>query len=224
MTSAAQATVAVYSPTGSAIGDAVLDQLGTTAARAEDTASPGHLHGAVFVTGAPGEYGIEDERVGAYVAHVVEAATAIATTLASGVSESSALVIVLPPLSDTLSAGATPISIAAGALVGLCRALAVDLGDRGLRVNLVQPGLMHTASSLGPMPTIPLERPGGKHTEAVDVAHAVEFLLSDDSSYITGVQLDVDGGVSEDRHAAVSVLWADGLLTPDGPGLAALLT
>jgi NAD(P)-dependent dehydrogenase (short-subunit alcohol dehydrogenase family) len=87
-------------------------------------------------------------------------------------------------------------------LLGLTRALAVDLGPRGVTVNAVAPGSI--AAGLGLTsgwtsdPRIrawdasrtPLQRVGA----AEDVAGAVAFLVSDDASWITGQTIVVDGG------------------------------
>jgi NAD(P)-dependent dehydrogenase (short-subunit alcohol dehydrogenase family) len=85
------------------------------------------------------------------------------------------------------------------ALGGLCMWLAKHSAARGIRVNLVVPGLIDT--SLGRLASkadpgreerpIPLGRQG----TAWEVAHAAAFLLSSEASYITGHSLPVDGGL-----------------------------
>jgi 3-oxoacyl-[acyl-carrier protein] reductase len=84
-------------------------------------------------------------------------------------------------------------------LIGLTMAVARELGSRNITVNAIAPGWIETAMTSGLpdelrqtlLKTIPLGRPG---TEA-DVAHAVCFLASEDSSYITGHVLNVNGGM-----------------------------
>lgn len=86
------------------------------------------------------------------------------------------------------------------ALLGLCRHTALEGGRRGVRANVLAPGLIDTplgrlASKLRPgreSAAIPLGRQG----TAWEVAHAAVFLLSDESSYITGQLLVVDGGLA----------------------------
>ena len=86
-----------------------------------------------------------------------------------------------------------------GALM-LTKALAAELADRGIRVNAVAPGATNTlftgTSFAEPevfatfSDRLLIKRVG----EPEDMAAAVSFLLSDDASYITGIQLPVDGG------------------------------
>jgi NAD(P)-dependent dehydrogenase (short-subunit alcohol dehydrogenase family) len=86
------------------------------------------------------------------------------------------------------------------ALGGLVRHIAVEVERRSIRANIVAPGLMDTA--LGRMST--LARPSraltpvplGRQGTAWETAYAVLFLLSDESAYITGQTLVVDGGWS----------------------------
>ena len=93
------------------------------------------------------------------------------------------------------------------ALRSFARTWAADLKDRGIRVNAVSPGITDTpglnelmvASGAGDQAlkrlsaAAPLGRPGTPD----EVARAVVFLASDDSSYITGTELFVDGGIAQ---------------------------
>jgi NAD(P)-dependent dehydrogenase (short-subunit alcohol dehydrogenase family) len=93
------------------------------------------------------------------------------------------------------------------ALRSFARTWAADLKERGIRVNAVSPGVIDTpglndllvSSGAGPHPlkalaaAVPLGRPGTSD----EIASAVVFLASDDSSYVTGIELFVDGGVAQ---------------------------
>ncbi|MBY0225634.1 MAG: SDR family oxidoreductase [Hyphomicrobium sp.] len=90
-----------------------------------------------------------------------------------------------------------------GAVVQLTRSMALDHARDGIRVNAVCPG--DTDTAMLAMGTDPAERqqalakladglPLGRVGTPADVAAAVAFLLSDDSSFITGACLPVDGG------------------------------
>ncbi|KAK3406281.1 hypothetical protein EUGRSUZ_K02446 [Eucalyptus grandis] len=91
------------------------------------------------------------------------------------------------------------------AVVGLVRSASVQLGAHGIRVNCVSPYALATrltSASLGGMSAEEVERyyepamvlKGGGMLKAGDVAEAVLFLASDESAFITGHDLVVDGG------------------------------
>lgn len=85
-------------------------------------------------------------------------------------------------------------------VVGLTRALAVELGRRSVRVNCICPGATLTPMLLATAPEYRAARvrrvPLGRLGEPQDQADVVSFLLSDASRYITGASIPVDGGVS----------------------------
>ncbi|MEN9893392.1 MAG: hypothetical protein RLY78_3687 [Pseudomonadota bacterium] len=91
-------------------------------------------------------------------------------------------------------------SAAKAGMLGLGRAMAREFGIDGIRVNAVTPGLIATDINKGLIPDdrmkgileqIPLNRIG----EPADVAGCVVFLASDLAKYLTGVTLDVNGGM-----------------------------
>lgn len=84
------------------------------------------------------------------------------------------------------------------ALIGLTRGLCKELGPRRIRVNTVAPGLTETVP--GALPAQVVERVAattalGRICRPEDVAGAVLFLAGDAARYISGVTLNVDGGV-----------------------------
>jgi NAD(P)-dependent dehydrogenase (short-subunit alcohol dehydrogenase family) len=85
-------------------------------------------------------------------------------------------------------------------LIGLCRHVAMEGARRGVRANVVAPGLMDTPMGrrvTGARPQRDRIRiPLGRQGTAWEVASATMFLLSDEASYITAQVLAVDGGLS----------------------------
>jgi len=84
-------------------------------------------------------------------------------------------------------------------VIGLTKALARELGLRGVRVNAVAPGYIDTELT-NVLPedlrqTILANTPLGRLGEPEDVAGAVRFLCSDEASFVTGEVLLVDGGL-----------------------------
>lgn len=83
-------------------------------------------------------------------------------------------------------------------LLGMTRAMAIDLGRMGITVNALAPGSinspMNAAQSSDKANDWGQETPVGRWGTAEDVANAAVFLALDESSYITGAELKVDGG------------------------------
>lgn len=86
-------------------------------------------------------------------------------------------------------------------VMGITRAAAVDLGGRGIRVNAIAPSAVPTEGTLRLRnaerdATRIADTPMGRLGTVDDIARAVCFLLSDESEFITGQVLPVDGGTS----------------------------
>lgn len=88
------------------------------------------------------------------------------------------------------------------AIRSFARTWTTDLKSRGIRVNVVSPGMIHTPamqtylqSNAGAEDALKQMIPFGRLGQAEEVAKAVLFLASDESSFIAGDELFVDGGV-----------------------------
>ena len=91
-------------------------------------------------------------------------------------------------------------SAAKGAIQALAKAMARELAPEGIRANAVAPGMVETALLDGKIDPAGRQRvaegvPLGRLAQPEDIANACLFLASDLSAYITGVVLDVNGGM-----------------------------
>ncbi len=96
--------------------------------------------------------------------------------------------------------GLTVYGATKAALDGFTRALARELGPRGITVNSIAPGFLRTEMSQGldqqQLDQIVRRTPVGRLGEGEDVAAAVQFLASREASFITGQVLVLDGGLT----------------------------
>lgn len=105
-------------------------------------------------------------------------------------------------IGQTGNAGQANYAASKSGTVGFSKSVAQEIASRNIRVNCIAPGFIATEMThvlndevkAKIMEKIPLQRMG----EAKDVANAVKFLLSDESSYITGHTLSINGGMYMD--------------------------
>ena len=98
------------------------------------------------------------------------------------------------------NAGQTNYAASKAGIVGFSKSVALELGSRNIRSNVIAPGFIETemtgkldeATVQGWRDSIPLKRGGSPD----DIANACVFLASDMSGYITGQTLSVDGGMN----------------------------
>ena len=93
--------------------------------------------------------------------------------------------------------GEAAYAAAKAGLVGLARAVAVDHAGDGITCNAVAPGWIATGSQTDHESREGLTTPVGRSGTPDEIARAVLFLASDDSSYVNGVELFVDGGAAQ---------------------------
>ena len=97
------------------------------------------------------------------------------------------------------NAGQTNYAASKAGIIGFSKSVALELGSRNIRSNVIAPGFIETemtakldeATVAGWRSGIPLKRGGSPE----DIANACVFLASDLSSYITGQTINVDGGM-----------------------------
>jgi NAD(P)-dependent dehydrogenase (short-subunit alcohol dehydrogenase family) len=101
--------------------------------------------------------------------------------------------------------GFFPYAAAKSAVLGLTRSLALDYGTSNVRANAVCPGYVRTRlmqdwldlqDDPGVEARVIEQQPLGRIGEPAEVASLVAFLASDESSYITGAVISIDGGLS----------------------------
>jgi NAD(P)-dependent dehydrogenase (short-subunit alcohol dehydrogenase family) len=96
--------------------------------------------------------------------------------------------------------GTSAYSAAKAGIMGLTKALARELTPRGIRVNCVAPSMVDTdiaGDLLTPERKVDLAKStlAGRLATVEDVTNCILFLASDESSYLTGVTLDINGGM-----------------------------
>jgi len=90
-------------------------------------------------------------------------------------------------------------SAAKAGLIGMTKALAKEVGPSGIRVNCISPGVIQTrmnnSLSVDDLTILTQETPLGRIGDASEIAKSILFLSDDDSSFITGQVLSVNGGI-----------------------------
>ena len=106
-------------------------------------------------------------------------------------------------ITSVVGAGGNPgqanYAAAKAGVAGMTRALAQELGSRGITVNCIAPGFIETDMTAelpqAQQDTLRAKIPLGKLGQPSDVAHAVAYLASEGAGYVTGHQLHVNGGM-----------------------------
>lgn len=96
--------------------------------------------------------------------------------------------------------GGTAYHSSKGAVRLLTKATAAEYASRGVRVNSIHPGIIETPMTVNMAPErlqLLVDRtPMGRRGTAMEIAYGVLFLASDESSFMTGAELVIDGGLT----------------------------
>ena len=97
------------------------------------------------------------------------------------------------------AAGGAHYAATKGGVLGLARAMALETARDGIRVNVISPGVTDTPQPRGHRSQADLDaaaaaNPMGRIGEPEDMAEAALFLMEDDSSFVTGQDIRINGG------------------------------
>jgi NAD(P)-dependent dehydrogenase (short-subunit alcohol dehydrogenase family) len=169
-------------------------------------ALPEVLHGVVYSVGSinlrPFNRLTEADFINDYRINVVGAALVVQQGLKALKTAQGASVVLMS--SVAAKAGMSfhaSIAAAKGGVEGLALSLAAELASQYIRVNVVAPSLTETPLAQNLLSTpekkeaAAKRHPLGKFGQSSDIAAAVAFLLSDESSWVTGQVIGIDGGL-----------------------------
>lgn len=197
------ATLALLAPAEGAVHRAIAADLTDPAALAALAEQSGMLDGVVHSAGVTGfapvrmlQPGLLESVMGANFAAPVMLTQKLLyrKTLRNGAS----LVFLSSIAAHTGTVGVGAYSASKAALEGFMRNLALEIAPRGMRANAVAPAMVATPM-VSDDPAFLLEK--SRHYplglgRPEDVAHAVVYLLADASRKVTGISLDLDGGLA----------------------------
>jgi 3alpha(or 20beta)-hydroxysteroid dehydrogenase len=147
--------------------------------------------------------GLTSRRIGSVFAAIQASLSALRN------AGSGSIVNLLPAMGTEAHIGLLAFGTIGSGIRGMTRAAAIELGDAAIRVNSVQPGLIRlpgqndnqrSGKGFGLIPLHQLDD-ADRAGQPQDVANAVLFLASDESSYITGADFVIDGGLSQCRNS-----------------------
>ena len=90
-------------------------------------------------------------------------------------------------------------SAAKAGVINFCKNAAIELGPNKIRVNAISPGTINTPLLATAIEDSKLDQPIEDFGMPIDIAYAALFLASDESRFVTGINLCVDGGLTLDN-------------------------
>ncbi len=103
--------------------------------------------------------------------------------------------------------GETAYSAAKAAMIGMSRSLALEVAANGITVNNVAPGWISTDASTQEERAAAMNTPMKRGGSPMEVADLIAFLASDESTYITGQMIVIDGGNTLQEYKGPSELY-----------------
>jgi len=173
---------------------------------AVETFLPDHLHGVVYAVGSinlkPFNRLTTDDFLDDYKLNVLGAARIIQHALKPIKSAGgSSIVLISSVAAKTGMPYHASVAAAKGAVEGMAISLAAELASQKIRVNVVAPSLTHTPmadkllNSAEKQESSAKRHPLGRYGQPEDISQLIAFLLSDESSWMTGQAIGLDGGM-----------------------------
>ncbi len=145
---------------------------------------------------------LEPERVERMVAVQFTGALYFLQHMANAMREGGSLITISSLTATLVAEGHAPYAGAKAGINHASRIAASEYGEKRIRINLVSPTLIetemtrHITSAPGVKQAFEAETPLGRFGRVEDIVHTVAWLASDESSFITGQNIHVDGGTS----------------------------
>lgn len=169
---------------------------------------PEQLHGIVYSVGSinlkPFNRLTEDDFINDYRINVLGAVKVIQQSVkALKASQSASVVLFSSVAARSGMSFHTSIAAAKGAVEGMALSLAAELAPNHIRVNVVAPSLTDTPLSQNLLNTTERKEasskrhPLGRYGLPEDISSAIAFLLADESSWLTGQVIGIDGGLGK---------------------------
>lgn len=167
----------------------------------------GQIHGVVINAGTlilEPFHEVTEESFDAAISTNFRGAFFTAQKSANLIQSGGSMVFVSSLIAERTSAGASIYAASKAAIISIAETLALELASRKIRVNSVSPGAINTPilnksgmtkNEIAEHLTLCKKRiPLGRAGKACEIANIIAFLLSNESSYITGTNLRADGG------------------------------